>query len=83
MIKRVLKTIGIIIGAIIICIIGIIVWLWSMSRSYEEDKEYVPISDLSADFVADVNIIRKVTQCDYLPEFEARELWYHRSRAFH
>lgn len=83
MIKRVVKAIVIVIGAIIFCIVGITVWLWSMSQSYEERKDYVPISELSEDFNTDVNIIRRVTQCKDLPEFEARELWYYKIDGLH
>ena len=83
MTKRVQKVLKAILIAFIICVVAIIAWLWSMSRSYEEDKVFGPISDLSEDFVTDVNIIRRVTQCEELPEFEAKELWYHKIDSFH
>lgn len=81
--NRVLKMLGAIFVAFIICVVGITAWLWSMNHSYEEDKVYVPIFELSEDFVTDVNIIRRVTQCEDLPEFEAKELWYHKIDGYH
>ena len=78
MIRRILKISGLFIAVIILCIAVIIVWLLSMNRSYEEEKEYAPISELSSDYVTDVDVIKGVTQCEDLPEFEARKLWYYK-----
>lgn len=74
MIRRILKISGLFIAVIILCIAVIIVWLLSMNRSYEDEKEYAPISELSSDYVTDVDVIKGVTQCEDLPEFEARKL---------
>jgi hypothetical protein len=83
MIKRVLKIFGVIIGAIIIYIVGITIWLYSMIHYYEESKDSVPLSELPKDFVTDVDLIRNITQCQDLPEFEARKLWYHKMDGYH
>ena len=88
--KRLLNIFGLIFAAIIICIIGIVIWRCPKNHSYKEEKKLDPIcefrkdfvtdpnrlSELPEDFVTDVYTIREVTQCKDLPEFEAKRLWY-------
>ena len=83
MVKKILKILSVIITAIAICFIGIIVWLWYINKSIENEREYVSISDLPNYCITDASIIREITECTDLPDFQVKELWYYKSDTCH
>lgn len=84
--KKIIKKLLIIGGLLIVVSLLVLGWeivnIMIEIKIEENERVYLPVSQLDYPYV-DVEIIRKVTNCELIPEFEVEKFWYYKSDSTH